>query len=294
MLMSSGLLLAVGLLAAINRQPRFPPDVSVGPLGGGTCLVFQARLVSLTIIVAAGMMAVGLLLSYSRGACLGTAIGVVYLAKLHRKLKWQFILSGILVVTAMVWSLWNFTADTSPWYVKRMDFGRPSAQHRVAAWHGALKIMWDHPQGIGWNNTVEVYKDYYSPPEDGADAITTNDYLMLATQLGLAGLFCFATYVVLVLWSNSPRPLGCFSAIGRSDRTLDQADDFMTAQQWACHSAAFGMLVAFWFDGGLFKLPTAAVFWILFELGRRDEDGNFNPMVKCSKMQQTQSELGAG
>jgi hypothetical protein len=25
-------------------------------------------------------------------------------------------------------------------------------------------------------------------------------------------------------------------------------------------------LVAFWFDGGLFKLATAAVFWILLEL----------------------------
>jgi hypothetical protein len=27
------------------------------------------------------------------------------------------------------------------------------------------------------------------------------------------------------------------------------------------------LLVAFWFDGGLFNLPTAAVFWILLELG---------------------------
>jgi len=26
-------------------------------------------------------------------------------------------------------------------------------------------------------------------------------------------------------------------------------------------------LVTFWFDGGLFKLATAAVFWILLELG---------------------------
>jgi hypothetical protein len=25
--------------------------------------------------------------------------------------------------------------------------------------------------------------------------------------------------------------------------------------------------VVFWFDGGLFKLPTAALFWVLLELG---------------------------
>ena len=33
------------------------------------------------------------------------------------------------------------------------------------------------------------------------------------------------------------------------------------------------MLVAFWFDGGLFKLATAAVFWILLELGANVEGG---------------------
>jgi hypothetical protein len=27
------------------------------------------------------------------------------------------------------------------------------------------------------------------------------------------------------------------------------------------------LLVSFWFDGGLFKLATASVFWILLELG---------------------------
>jgi hypothetical protein len=27
------------------------------------------------------------------------------------------------------------------------------------------------------------------------------------------------------------------------------------------------LLVAFWFDGGLFDLPPAAVFWVLLELG---------------------------
>src|ERR1019366_421744 len=33
----------------------------------------------------------------------------------------------------------------------------------------------------------------------------------------------------------------------------------------ACRAGALTMLVAFWFDGGLFDLPTAAVFWILLE-----------------------------
>ena len=41
-------------------------------------------------------------------------------------------------------------------------------------------------------------------------------------------------------------------------------DDLLSA---TCHAGAMVLLVGFWFDGGLFKLPTAATFWILLELG---------------------------
>ena len=35
-----------------------------------------------------------------------------------------------------------------------------------------------------------------------------------------------------------------------------------------CRAGALVLAVGFWFDGGLFKLPTAATFLILLELGR--------------------------
>jgi hypothetical protein len=34
-----------------------------------------------------------------------------------------------------------------------------------------------------------------------------------------------------------------------------------------CRAGAIVLAVGFWFDGGLFKLATASVFWILLELG---------------------------
>jgi len=55
----------------------------------------------------------------------------------------------------------------------------------------------DHPFGVGWNRAVDIYQKSYSPPEDGAAAIITNDYLMLGTELGLPGLLCFVAYVGL-------------------------------------------------------------------------------------------------
>jgi O-antigen ligase len=37
-----------------------------------------------------------------------------------------------------------------------------------------------------------------------------------------------------------------------------------------CRAGAIVLLIGFWFDGGVFKLATASVFWILLELGRGD------------------------
>jgi hypothetical protein len=217
---------------------------------------------SAILLVATGMMAVGLLFSYSRGAWLGTTAGLLYLAKSYGKLKWRWVLPGISVVAAMVCVFWHSTPDAGPWYLKRLDFSRPSAQHRVAAWNAAIHIICDHPLGVGWGRAVNVYEEKYSPPEGGAGAITTNDYLMLASELGLPGLLCFVTYVGL-----------CFQAGRFTPRALSSpgkpTSPFIphSSLQAACRSAALSMAVAFWFDGGLFKLPTAAVFWILLEIG---------------------------
>jgi hypothetical protein len=220
MLMSVGLLLAAGLLA--GRQ-KLPPVI---------------------LFIAAGIMGVGLFFSYSRGACLGAAIGLLYLAKAHGKFKWRFVLPGIVFTAIVICFFWNSTPDTSQWYMKRMDLSRPSVQHRVAAWKAGFEMMRDHPFGVGWNKAVETYEKDYSPPEDGAAAITTNDYLMMGTQLGLPALLCFIAYIYL--------------------KFKPKAADSL---QIACRVGTLVLLVAFWFDGGLFDLPTAALFWILLELG---------------------------
>lgn len=223
MLMGVGLTLAIGLL--IGRK----------------------KVISVILFIAAGMMGVGLFFSYSRGAWVGAAVGLLYLAKAHGKFKWRFVLPGVLVVAAVVFLFWHSTADTDQWYLKRLDLSRPSAQHRVSAWRGAVQMMRDYPLGVGWNKAVEIYDKNYSPPEGGAEAITMNSYLMLGTELGLPGLLCFVTYVRLSL-----------------RRKIDRLETYPTL---ACRAGALVLLAAFWFDGGLFTLATASVFWILLELG---------------------------
>ena len=91
-------------------------------------------------------------------------------------------------------------------------------------------------------------------------AIQLNDYLMLGASSGLPALVCLLAYVGLVLGRKSevrsPKSEGwspntCHSLPGTT-----------------CHAGAVVLLISFWFDGGLFRLATATVFWVLLELGR--------------------------
>ena len=197
---------------------------------------------------------------------MGTVVGLLYLAKVYGEFKLRslklilFSVFCFLIIGA--WFFWN-TPRTASWYLQRLDLSRGSVQHRIAAWEAGLKMMRDHPFGVGWNNVVETYQKHYSPPEGGAMAITTNDYLMLGAQLGWPGLLCFVAYVGL--------SLGRRTRVER--RELEKVTSSVTSH-WsycvACRAGTLAMLVAFWFDGGLFKLATASVFWVLLELGRED------------------------
>jgi hypothetical protein len=132
-------------------------------------------------------------------------------------------------------------ARPDQWHLKRLDFRRPSAQHRAAAWKASFEIMRDHPFDVGWNKAVKIYEKNYSPPEDGATAITTNDYLMLGTQLSLPGLICFISYVALRLRSPKPKVKSPKSGNGA---TLDFGRDASRLSRGRCRVADSFFLTA--------------------------------------------------
>ena len=263
-LMAAGVLLTIGLLATRQKEE-----------------VKRKKLLSVILFIAAFMMGVGLVMSYSRGAWVATAIGLLYMAKVNGKFKWRWVLPPVLAALVVVCFFWNNTSENAPWFVKRMDLSRASAQHRVAAWKAGFQIMRDHPFGAGWNKAVETYEKNYSPPENGAVAITTNDYLMLGTQLGIPALLCFVVYVGLCFSSRELRisksrhylTLTLSPPAGSGEGMITSPVTRHVALQTACRAGALAMLVAFWFDGGLFKLATASVFWVLLELGKTNAEG---------------------
>ena len=60
---------------------------------------------------------------------------------------------------------------------------------------------------------------------------------------------------------------GASRSVATPGGTPGEPADETSALRLACRAGAIVLLVAFWFDGGLFDLPTAAVFWVLLELG---------------------------
>jgi len=153
MLMGAGVVLAIGLRASPKskvQSPKSLPVASADCADGRRLFSFfhlrksaesadknisgtaredarptgkirDARNLSLQIIlfIAVFMMAVGLICSYSRGAWVGAAVGLLYLAQAHGKFKWRYVMAGFGLVALGILLFWGRTPDSSPWYLKR-------------------------------------------------------------------------------------------------------------------------------------------------------------------------------
>jgi hypothetical protein len=217
-----------------------------------------------------GLLFIGLWKSYSRGAWLGAGVGVAYLLiywckrrDRRRPLSSIYYSLAIVVSALLVLLFWGYQHTESVTTRRAMSVSNQndfSWRNRVSAWEGALQTMTERPWvGLGWNRPEPFYAQLYSASRlDETAAIQLNDYLMVGATLGIPALLCFGMY----LW---------LSFSGSSKFEIQHADsrelDWLKA---VCRAGALVLAVGFCFDGGLFKLPTAATFWILLELGRAE------------------------
>ncbi len=173
---------------------------------------------------------------------------------------------ALVVVCASIGVLGFWNLRHSPGLVVRRAVSVVNAndfswRNRVAAWEGALRMAAEKPWfGLGWGRPEAAYDHFYRERKvaEGA-AIQMNDYLMLGATLGVPALACFGMYFWLCLGRGLP--------MDNSQSPMAGKEGWLRA---TCRAGAIVLLVGFWFDGGLFKLATAAVFWVLLELGRED------------------------
>jgi hypothetical protein len=196
-------------------------------------------------------------------------------------------LMSVLLVSAVVISFWQFRHTEAPLVRRVFSAGNVndfSWRNRVAAWEGAGRMMRDKPLlGFGWGQAEQVYsKEYRAARLEEAAAIQMNDYLMIGISAGGPALGCLLIYLGLVLLRNAEcgvrnKERAVVAGLQTSDLSLPTStgvapvpspDTRHPSLAPICVGGALVLLLGFWFDGGMFKLPTVVVFWVLIELAR--------------------------
>jgi hypothetical protein len=272
LLMGSGVSLAITTCVTMAglRFGKLRSDVVLG-----------ARLRECTIfvlcLIAVILTSRGLVHSYCRGAWFGTFCSLVYLiindANISHRLlanltgKYAFVgVIGISILTLGVWHV--YWAEWSPLHRAFSSFNNNdfSWRNRIAVWEGDLQIMADSPWvGVRWERSKELYAYYYSEAKiaDAASA-QTNDYLVLGAALGVPAFMFFFAYLGVSLFPSNMR-------VGSGLGVQNGCSHLPQKRYWGnivWRAGAIVLAIGLWFDRGLFKLPTAATFWILLELGR--------------------------
>lgn len=285
MLMAVGVVMALGMMNAEGRMQN--PE--------------RWRWAKLALCFAgAVVMGVGLVKSYSRGAWLGVALGLGYLA--YRAVQWpgyresrlagflrrNWAPLGVLMVSVAVLGLW-MRRDTENLPARRVlsvanvnDF---SWRNRLVAYEGGLQMMGARPWfGFGWGQPKEVYEALYMPVNlDDGRAIDLNDYFRVGMTLGLPALVCFIAYLFLSLagpWGTGQPPSG---AVGTSPSPGEAAERWLSI---TCRAGLIVLLVGFWLQQGLFWLSLTVPFWVLLELASSAEASSHNPLRElesCNK-----------
>jgi O-antigen ligase len=178
-------------------------------------------------VICFGLIAMGIVLSLSRGAWLGLAIslGVMAMAWGSRARKLVIplaMLSILLVGLAMVGLLptsigSRITSTTDNFGVFDVRSVQLTSENfaiveRMAHWQAGWYMFQDYPfLGVGPGNYPAVYEEYYIPPWREPLGHAHNYYLNMAAETGVPGLL--ALLLVLGL---------AFRALGRRIRAADQ------------------------------------------------------------------------
>jgi len=277
-----GLLMGVGLLLGIGLGLRTTMSNSRRRGFVKARGYWLALFLFLVAVCATGL---GLIKSYSRGAWVGAALALAYMAfQVARttclpttangpRMRRNAVPLGIVLSAMSIIAFWNWRHTEQTTVRRAFSAGNAndfSCRNRLAAWEGGLQMMAANPWfGFGWGEPEGVYTRFYRPSRvpDGA-AVQMNDYVLLGSSIGITALGCFAMYLWLALAQKSK---------------IENQESRITEVDWskiACRAGAVVLAVGFWFDGGLFKLATATPFWILLELGKGTQGEAQNAQVK--------------
>ncbi|MDI3341059.1 MAG: O-antigen ligase family protein [Sphaerobacter sp.] len=223
----------------------------VVPFAAALGIAFRARADRRWLVVAA-VCAGGLLLTFSRGAYLGTAAGLLAVAWLagRRRLAAGIALGGAALALVLLLVAGQRLLSL---------FEGGSGSLRLAIWQSSLAMIRDEPIfGVGLDQFLYQYAPRYVRPEAWPERFTSHPHnliLDLWLRLGIMGLGVAATYAV---------------ALGRRvHRIVDRHSRLGLAALGAIVAGAIHGLV----DNGYFLPGLALAFWFVTALIDLEVDG---------------------
>jgi O-antigen ligase len=158
------------------------------------------------IISVAGMMLLGVFFSLTRGAWLGTTIGLLLVAVVYRPLRRLLVLAVVIGAVSLP-VLLPVLKDLQPQgVVGERTADIDNVYYRINTWLTGLEMFREHPIfGVGFRRYSELNERYQSDAVvsesglilSGGDA-AHNTYIEVAAELGLVGLI---PYSAILVWS---------------------------------------------------------------------------------------------
>lgn len=191
-----------------NRNGAFYGELFIFLLGGAFC-VSSVR-VRIALIMVAGFAGIGLVLSGSRGALLGSAIGFVVLCLVQRdvvvELSKSKVVRILLVLAVAAGICWLCLEGTHFWTRGFRGGSSWSNQIRTEIWANAPKMMVDAPGGWGTGGDIVIgraYLDWYQPLRVVAlTGSLISDHLTRLVGLGWSGRW-FYSFVWFFIMSSA-------------------------------------------------------------------------------------------
>lgn len=214
------------------------------PVAFGFALAMTSRRRVLTIgwLALTAVSTLALVLTFSRGALLGTAFAIVAIAVLSRRQR----LARRLIPAIGIFGL-MLTVVAAPRMLSL--FGGGSGSLRVAIWESAIAMIRDHPIfGVGLDQFLYQYAPRYISPVAWPERFTAHPhdiFLDLWLSLGILGLAAAGVYAVTMF------------------RTMQRVVRRDSSLGLAAAGAIIAGVVHGLIDNGYFLPDLALMFWFL-------------------------------
>ena len=253
-----------GVLRYIRDDPRLPQratGTSIDPNALGGLLIMTLALATPQlfakrplfkrgwVVISLGLMALALLLSFSRGSFVGAGVALMALGVLrYRKLLVIIVaaLALILILPQTQGYVTNFFEGVQ--VLQDVQAADLSTQMRIGEYTDAFKLIQRYPIfGVGFTGSPDI--DTYLK--------VASLYLMMAAEMGLVGLTAF-----LIVMGT------LFVSAGRVRSALPARSD-VEPIWWGWHAALLGGLIGGIFDHYFFNLDfhhSVTLFWLFVSL----------------------------